>query len=986
MSSSFPLRPVAPVYRVRLPRPPEIPLPHPFPLLATVAPVFGALALWAIIQSPFALLFAFLGPLIAVASVGDSKISARRTRKRESIRFAGDCVRAREAIAQQQAREVEDLTRLAPGARTMLGALEPDPEHWRQTDLDTPIPVRLGVGAVRSALELDGESDPPTDDTTRSALEDLRSTAATIADAVVVIDARLGVGVCGQPTLARAAARSIVVQLAATLSPATIDLSGSATPGWQWIRKLPHALAPLPDSGDVSEGTIVRVSARSSSGQSDSAHSDSGALNSGTSFVVAVADRAADLPRGVRVVVQMNGVDAAITRHPDPTRCGTFRPDFASEAEVTPWAIRQTAYAAAGGLVSTAVGLPDRIELAGLSGSSGPSAVASATTPHGLYAEIGLEDSGALGVDLVRDGPHAVVGGTTGSGKSELLVSWVLAMAAHRPPDVVSFLFVDFKGGASFDPLRALPHCVGVITDLDEREALRALTSLRAEVHRRERVLAARGLRSIDEQPQGEGLARLVLVVDEYAAMVEDHPDLTSLFTDLAARGRSLGIHLILCTQRPAGTLREGLLANCGLRLSLRVNNAADSTALLGTDSASALPASPVGRVLVSAAGGPVRHGQVATASPPDIVRVAERWKHAVRPARPWCDRLPSVFEARDLATLATVDAPAGLPFALADLPHEQRQTVARFDPRRHGNLLVVGANGSGKSGVLAALAAAPGSNTIAPAPSVAALWDALESALAPDALPGVLLLDDIDMLLGRCPDEWASALGDLLVRVLREGPARGIVCVLSTQRLAGPLHGLAALCGSTILLQLPDRQEHLLAGGDASTWATDRPPGGGVWRSTHIQVVHTPPVAAAGAIASAAETARAVTVRLADPAPLAVVTTRLRDVRDALIHARPDRIVLDVSATADSRELAVAHGGQGPVLIGDPDAWLARWGALGALRGSASVVFDGCSVAEFRSLSGLRELPPPPLGHRALWVLQLDGTVHRATLDTQPL
>jgi S-DNA-T family DNA segregation ATPase FtsK/SpoIIIE len=931
-----------------------------------------------------------------VASMGDSKISARRTRKREAIRFADDCVRAREAIAEQHARQVEDLTRLAPGARAMLGALEPDPEHWRQTDLNAPIPVRLGIGAVRSALELDGESDPATDDTTRSALEELRSTAATIADAVVVIDARLGVGVCGQPTLARAAARSIVVQLAATLSPATIDLSGRTSPGWQWIRKLPHALASSPDSGDVSDGTIVRVSirsgsgqsdsARSDSGQSDSARSDSGGPNSGTSFVVAVAERAADLPRGVRVVVQMNGVDAAIIRHPDPTRCGTFRPDFASEAEVAPWAIRQAAYAASGGLVSTAVGLPDRIELSELGGSSAPSALVSATMPHGLYAEIGLEDSGVLGVDLVRDGPHAVVGGTTGSGKSELLVSWVLAMAAHRPPEVVSFLFVDFKGGASFDPLRALPHCVGVITDLDEREVLRALTSLRSEVHRRERILAARGLRSIDEQPPGEGLARLVLVVDEYAAMVEDHPDLTSLFTDLAARGRSLGIHLILCTQRPAGTLREGLLANCGLRLSLRVNNAADSTALLGTDSAAALPASPVGRVLVSAAGGPVRHGQVATASPPDIVRVAERWKHAVRPARPWCDRLPTVFEARDLVALATVDAPAGLPFALADLPHEQRQAVARFDPRRHGNLLVVGANGSGKSGVLAALAVAPGSNAIAPAPSVASLWDALESALAPDALPGVLLMDDIDMLLGRCPDEWASALGDRLVRVLREGPARGIVCVLSTQRLAGPLHGLAALCGSTVLLQLPDRQEHLLAGGDASTWATDRPPGGGVWRSTHIQVVHIPPVAAVGDEASAAETVRAVTVRLADPAPLAVVTTQPRDVRDALIHARPDRVVLDVSATADSRELAVAHGGQGPVLIGDPDAWLARWGAIGALRGSASVVFDGCSVAEFRSLSGLRELPPPPLGHRALWVLQLDGTVHRATLDTQPL
>jgi S-DNA-T family DNA segregation ATPase FtsK/SpoIIIE len=971
--SSFPLRPVTPVYRVRLPPPPQVPSPHSFPLLATVAPVFGALALWAIIQSPFALLFAFLGPLIAVASVGDSKLSARRTRKRERIRFADDCARAQDAIARQQAREVVYLTHLAPGARAMLGALDPDPEHWRQTDLDAPVPVRLGIGAVPSALELDGDADPHTDDTTRSALEELRSAAATISEGVVVIDARLGVGVCGHMTLACAAARSIVVQLAATLSPATIDMLGAAR-DWEWIRNLPHAPAPPPGPHRLNPGIIARVSTRSGNNTTEG----------GTSFVIAVAERAADLPRDVRVVVQMNGVDAAIIRHPDPTRCGTFRPDFVSEAEVTPWALRQAEYAATSGLVSMAVGLPDRIELSELADRPRQSELTPPTTQHGLYAAIGLEDSGGLGVDLVRDGPHAVVGGTTGSGKSELLVSWVLAMAAHRAPGVVSFLFVDFKGGASFDPLRALPHCVGVITDLDEREALRALTSLRAEVHRRERVLAARGVRSIDDERPGEALARLVLVVDEYAAMVEDHPHLTALFTDLAARGRSLGIHLILCTQRPAGTLREALLANCGLRLSLRVNNAADSTALLGAASAAALPASPVGRVLVSAAGGPVRRGQVATASPRDIARVAERWEHAARPARPWCDRLPSVVGARELAALATADAPPGLAFALADLPHEQRQAVAHFDPGRHGNLLVVGASGSGKTGVLAALAAAPGSNATAPAPGVASLWDALEAALDPDAPPGVLLLDDIDMLLGRCPDEWVSALGDRLVRVLREGPARGIVCVLTTQRLTGPLHALAALCGSTILLQLPDRQEHLLAGGDASTWATDRPPGAGVWRSTHIQVAHTAPGAAADASATATE--RAVTVRLADPAPLAVVSTRPRDVRDALVRARPGRVVLDVEATVDTRELAVAHGGQAPVVVGDPDAWLARWGALGALRGSMAIVFDGCSVAEFRSLSGLRELPPPPLGNRTQWVLQRDGTVHRAILDTDPL
>jgi S-DNA-T family DNA segregation ATPase FtsK/SpoIIIE len=967
--TSFPVGSPPARYRVRLPRAPETPAPHPFPLLATVAPVVGAVALWAIIQSPFALLFAFLGPIIAVASVGDAKISARRTRRSENVRFADDCDRARDSIAREHRRQIRELEQLAPSARSITQATDPNPEHWRRVDFAVPIPVRLGVGDVPSALELDGDLEPPAAAPVREALAKLSTRAATLSSGPVVMDARLGIGICGPPTLAVAAARAIVVQVAAALSPAAVVMRGDGTEVWRWVDQLPHARdAPritAPRAG------VVWIGDRTSRGDP---------------VLVCTALRPSDLPREVRVVLRIGGVDDAVVQHPDPARYGGLRIDLISDAEATTWAKRHQQHARDAGLRDSESGLPDRVALTALLESR-------AAPDRGLYSAIGQGETGTLGVDLVRDGPHAVVGGTTGSGKSELLVSWVLGIAAHRPPTVVSFLFVDFKGGASFDPLRSLPHCVGVITDLDEREALRALASLRAEVRRRERMLLARGLRSIDDSEPGEGLARLVLVVDEYAAMVDEHPHLAALFTDLAARGRSLGIHLILCTQHPAGTLREGLLANCGLRLSLRVNNAADSTALLGTDAAVALPPSAVGRVLVRVAGGEVIRGQVAQGNVDDVARISERWRDARRPPRPWCDPLPLVIHPTDLADYSpgvladvrpgteTHGATDGFAFAVADLPHEQRQAVVRFDPIHHGNLLVVGAHGSGKSGVLAALAVASAQArryTV----DVAAVWDLLDDALGPTPTPGLVLLDDIDMLLGRCPDEWASALADRLLRLLREGPARGITTVLTTQRLAGSLHALAALCGSTLLLRTPDRQEHVLAGGDPSTFSPDLPPGAGTWRGTQLQVVRV------DAPRGPAIDPHTVVVDLASSEPLAVVTSHPAQFSERLRHARPTRSVLDIASApasvptlGGSGRITVSQGATAPVLIGDPDAWLARWGALGALRGSATILFDGCSVAEFRAVTGHRLLPPPPIGPRALWVMQRNGDVSRAVL-----
>src|SRR5690606_26247863 len=154
-------------------------------------------------------------------------------------------------------------------------------------------------------------------------------------------------------------------------------------------------------------------------------------------------------------------------------------------------------------------------------------------------------------------------------------------------------------------------------TDLDPSAARRALESLRAELRHRERRLADAGVRAIDElTPGAEPLPRLVVIVDEFAAMIGDFADLHALFADIAARGRSLGVHLVLCTQRPAGVLRDSVMANCTLRISLRVNNAADSSAVIGTPDAAALPARPLGRAIVSVAGGRPRRVQVAVAGP----------------------------------------------------------------------------------------------------------------------------------------------------------------------------------------------------------------------------------------------------------------------------------------------------------------------------------------------------------------------------------
>jgi S-DNA-T family DNA segregation ATPase FtsK/SpoIIIE len=975
--------------RIALPRPPQESPPPAFPWLATVAPVVGSVGLWAITQSVFALAFAALGPVIAVASVGDSRVSARRTRRRERARFERECVRAHEAIATAHIHERSELSRRAPGARALLAAGAPDPERWRGT-LAEPLLVRLGVGVVPSALHLEGASGD--DGWAQPQLDRLRGTAALVPAAPVLVDARLGVGFYGPRPLALAAARAILVQLAALLSPAAVNIDTSSNPvdnesnaaedkPWAWLVELPHQRSPFTDVGPQQDG-VDRIVVQSASFGTNTRedHAEIGSATTASappSVVIAIAATSAALPRHTRVVVSVGAAGSAIVRHPDPDLCGPLLADFVSEQEASVWAQEQSESARGEGFSVRESAPPDSVALHAVL------ALTEGRAP-GLGCAIGLGGSGAVSFDLVEDGPHAIVGGTTGSGKSELLTSWVVAMAAARPPSAVSFLFVDFKGGAAFEPLRLLPHSVGLITDLDAYAAHRALSSLSAEVRRRERELAAAGVRSIDEWGDHSPVARLIIVVDEYAAMLDEHPELHSLFVDLAARGRSLGIHLILCTQRPGGVVRDSILANSGLRLCLRVNNTPDSIGVVGSNAAALLPALPRGRAVVRIHGGPIALVQVAHTALADISAVSARWRNHPRPRPPWCPPLPAVVAPADLGVAA---AGPDLPFGLVDYPKEQRQAVGRYMPEQHGNLIVVGAGGSGKSTLLDAFATAPTLLHVARVfPSLPAVWDALQNALSDDQTARVLLLDDIDAVLLGCPDEYGAALVDLLTRVLREGPGRGVTSVMTAQRLPGSMHALAALCGSPLMLRTSSKQEHLLAGGDAAEWQPDLRPGAALWRGSRVQVVLAPPDEPSRQTAHSTThaTVAAVSVGPVEGRPLAVVSARPHDLAQRLRQLWPDRPVVELGrSTPDPATVLFSHAGDPATVIGDPDAWLSRWGALAGLRETTDVLFDGCSVSEFRTLTGSRDIPPPcDRGTRSLWLLRHDGSLHRASFD----
>ena len=207
-----------------------------------------------------------------------------------------------------------------------------------------------------------------------------------------------------------------------------------------------------------------------------------------------------------------------------------------------------------------------------------------------MAAPLGVSKTGIVSLDLhdKAHGPHGLVAGTTGSGKSEILQTYILSMSTLFHPYEVAFVIIDFKGGGMVNQFKELPHLLGAITNIDGKEINRSLKSIKAELQKRQRLFVEADVNHIDKYIRkfkaGEAkvaLPHLIIIVDEFAELKAEQPEFMKELISAARIGRSLGVHLILATQKPSGQVNEQIWSNSRFKLCLKVQSQEDSNEVI---------------------------------------------------------------------------------------------------------------------------------------------------------------------------------------------------------------------------------------------------------------------------------------------------------------------------------------------------------------------------------------------------------------------
>jgi DNA segregation ATPase FtsK/SpoIIIE, S-DNA-T family len=757
-------------------------------------------------------LFLLMSPVIAVGNWLSGRRQARKedaTNTRAFRRELADLDRCLDAAAAAERARRElllpDLAEVTRRART------PSSRLWqRRPTHDDFLRLRAGLGDV--------PWEPPVTDTREqppSQVQEVLDRHATLHGAPVEVDLSRGgvVGLVGDRSAALALARALVCQAATHHGPADLGIAvltrEDRRRDWDWAKWLPHVrdasgsgrwLAADRASADallvsltVEDEPAGTVRPRSRQDEPPQGRHvlvvlDDVALTQGRraparkllrgdhhpAAGIVIAETVDQLPAVTTTVVELGSElgDADLRRPQDAWGVEGFVIGGCTEALARDVARTLSRYEDPE-LELIGAGLPRTVRLLPMLGMDDIDAGAVLTAwqqglpDPGAATPIGLGEDGVVHLDLAIDGPHGLIGGTTGSGKSELLRSMVAGMAARTDPDHLVFVLVDYKGGSAFDRCADLPHTVGMVTDLDGHLGERALRSLDAELHHRESVLRAAGAQDLPDylrsgSPLGP-LPRLVVVIDEFATLAAELPDLLGSLVGIAQRGRSLGVHLILATQRPSGSVNANIKANANLRIALRVQDVGDSTDIIDRRDAAELSRAMPGRAFVrlgpsdvemvqtalsTASSPPERRAAVrlgpfpfaprlpaidvaedAVGLPSDLERLVAATNEAFErsglrpPRRPWLEMLPGHL---DLADLLDSDAgvaddgaagadlgdgrpagavqgdgrPAGAVLGLADDPDRQRRVPVRWEPAE-GHLGVFGMVGSGTTTAL---------------------------------------------------------------------------------------------------------------------------------------------------------------------------------------------------------------------------------------------------------------------------------------------
>ncbi len=776
------------------------PPPARFSLAAILAPLLMAAVLVAVMRDLRFALLAALSPILAVGSTVEQKRRRKKDIAEADEEFASGLEKFRTELAAGTAAERERRRELAPDpAATLRRASLPTTRLWqRRPGSPDFLVLHAGTGHVAWEPALDSSTGRRLDEEVQEVLD-----RAVLPGAPVEVDLTAAgvVGIVGEREGALAVARSLLAQATTHCGPADLTVGVCCDAGresdWAWAGWLPHVRR----LGDGSGGQWV--STERSRSEAMLRNLRDGIESHPTPAVLLLLDSdvltegrdapARSLlghgrPLGGSLVeqpgTQVSGVVIAATEEQLPAACTTVihvgrdaggtvtRPgDLTKVDDVVlagisvPTAQRCAADLARfddpelsipGGALPGLVRLPPLLDLDEVSAAAIRQSWSASTR---ISTPLGVTEDGVFEIDLVRDGPHGLVGGTTGSGKSEFLRSMVAGLAARNDPTRLTFILIDFKGGAAFKTCERLPHTIGTVSNLDEQLADRALTALEAELRYRQQVFAAAGdgIDNLDAYlatGPAEPMPRLLLVVDEFAMLAKDYPDVLKSLVSVAAVGRTLGVHMILATQRPAGVVNDDILANTNLRVALRVQSRDDSANVIGVPAAASIGRTQWGRAYVKLGQDDITPIQTALvtgraeAQTSNLVDVhPTRFGVADRPASgdAAVDEdaptdldllIDAIVEADDelgfapprpvwpeplgerVALAATAPGPDGEPgvptvggldgsvvqIALADDPERQRQIPVGWDLDR-GNLMLLGIPGSGTSTTLASVA-----------------------------------------------------------------------------------------------------------------------------------------------------------------------------------------------------------------------------------------------------------------------------------------
>lgn len=793
------------------PEPPETERGQRFPVLALAAPVLMGGILFAITRSVASLAFVALSPMMMLANVVEGRWAAARGNRTSMATFRRQVAVLDQAAEDARAREWRAREAEHPAAAACLdAAIQLSPLLWsRRPQAPGFLDVRVGTATLPSRIRFDG---PGSDvrgtggrqagPAARAALGEVVSRYRDIDDVPFALSLPVhgAVGIAGDPVCALGLARAVACQVAALHSPAEVVLAAFCGPrsagDWDWLKWLPHTSSPHsplagphlvagpesaallaqleslgePASRGARPAVVVFVDSETPADRARLVELSKTGPSAGVYFVW-LAPRAQLLPAACTAYAEARSDGSALIGDSiSGTTSSRVAVETVSAQAALSFGRMICPLVDAGAVVADDSDLPRAVSWLELSDprlADEPAAVIErwqestsiltgpAAPPPGrrrpgsLRAVVGAAADGPYALDLRVHGPHALLGGTTGAGKSELLRTWILAMAAAHSPQRVNFLLVDYKGGSAFRDCVHLPHTVGQVTDLSPHLVRRALVSLGAELVHRERLLERKGVTDLEELEKTgdpETPPILVIVVDEFAALVQEVPAFVDGVVNVAQRGRSLGLHLVLATQRPAGVIKDNLRANTNLRLALRMADESDSSDVLGSPEAArtdpAIPGRAVsktgpGRLVPFQAayvGGRTTSGQrrpdvvveelvVGTGrqwqdaepaarddghGPTDIARITRTIKEAAGlaqlppPRRPWLSELADVY---DLARLPSRRRDDELVFGVVDEPSRQRQDPAVFRPDRDGNLAIFGTGGAGKSTVLRSLA-----------------------------------------------------------------------------------------------------------------------------------------------------------------------------------------------------------------------------------------------------------------------------------------